>query len=84
MLLKIILFGLILFVVYRLFGGRLPTFGGQRNETLSKEEKRKIDQDTLVECAKCGTYVTYKESIARGEKIYCSKECQEADRGEGR
>jgi len=79
MVLKIILFGLIFFVIYKLVGGKLPTFGGQKNDALSKEGKRKIDQDTLVECAKCGTYVTYKESIVVKDTIYCSKECQQSD-----
>ena len=77
MLLKLILFGVIFYAVYKLMGGKLPEIGAKRKrDSIPKDEdKKKIEEDTLVECEKCGTYVTYKESIIVKGHIYCSKEC---------
>lgn len=68
MILKLIIFALAGLFIYKLFGGKLPTFGKSPHE-------KKLDDDTLVECAKCQTYVTVKESIIVGGKYYCSTEC---------
>ena len=38
-----------------------------------KAEEKKLDADTLVECEKCGTYVTIKESILVNGKYYCDE-----------
>jgi len=54
--------------IYKLLGGKLPTIGKSADE-------KKLDDDTLVECEKCSTYVTVKESIIVSGKHYCSKEC---------
>jgi uncharacterized protein len=71
MFLKLLLFAVIGVVVYRALGGKVPL--------LDKEEKTPpqdtLTDDTLVECATCGTYVTVKESIVIGKKYYCSKTC---------
>ncbi len=79
MLLKFIIIAVVFFAIYKLVGGKLPEIGGKgsrKKDTIPKEEdKKKIEEDTLVECEKCGTYVTYKESIIVKGKIYCSKEC---------
>lgn len=40
----------------------------------SKEEK-KIEEDTLVECEACSTFVTTKEAIIAKGRYYCSIEC---------
>lgn len=77
MLLKLILFGVIFYAVYKLMGGKLPEIGSRKKkDTIPRnEDKKKIEEDTLVECEKCGTYVTYKESIIIKGHTYCSKEC---------
>ena len=76
MILKLILLGIVFYAVYKLMGGKLPEVGGKKRDTIPKgEDKKKIEEDTLVECEKCGTYVTYKESIIIKGKAYCSKEC---------
>ncbi|MEA3418703.1 MAG: PP0621 family protein [Campylobacterota bacterium] len=76
MLLKLIIFAVIFFVVYKFFGGTFPQIGGNKKDKVPKgEDKKKIEEDTLVECEKCGTYVTHKESIIVKGKTYCSKEC---------
>ena len=67
MILKLILVAVAGYYIYKFFGGKLPTIGGK-----SKAEK-KLDADTLVECEKCGTYVTVKESIIINGKYYCDE-----------
>lgn len=68
MILRLILLLLFLFFLYRLFGGKMPSL------RKSKEEKR-IEENTLVECNTCHTFVTVKESFISNGKYYCSKEC---------
>ena len=68
MILKLIIFALAALLVYKFFGGKFPTIGKTSDE-------KKLDEDTLVECATCHTYVTVKESIMVGGKYYCSREC---------
>jgi len=68
MILKLIVFALVGLLIYKFFGGKLPSFGRSTQE-------KKLDEDTLVECVKCGTYVTLKESIIVNGKYYCSSEC---------
>ncbi|WP_309499252.1 PP0621 family protein [Sulfurovum sp.] len=68
MILKLLFFAIVALLIYKLFGGRFPKIGKTPDE-------KKLDDDTLVECAKCHTYVTVKESIIVGGKYYCSREC---------
>ena len=70
MILKLVIFVVAALLIYKFFGGKLPRFGKTPHE-------KKLDDDTLVECAKCGTYVTVKESIIVKGKYYCSQECIE-------
>ncbi len=68
MILKLLIFAVVAVVIYKFFGGKLPTIGKSAHE-------KKLDEDTLVECETCSTYVTVKESIIVSGKYYCSKEC---------
>jgi uncharacterized protein len=68
MILKLIIFAIVGILIYKFLGGKFPKFGKSPHE-------KKLDDDTLVECAKCHTYVTVKESIVVGGKYYCSREC---------
>jgi len=68
LILKLIIFAVVAFMIYKFFGGKLPPLG-------KSAAQKKLDDDTLVECAKCGTYVTVKESIIVNGKYYCSQEC---------
>ena len=65
MILKIILFGALIYFLYKAFGGefKLP----------QKKEKDKEDGDTLVECSKCSVYITKKEAIFKAGKYYCDE-----------
>ncbi len=68
MILKLIIFAAAGLLIYKFFGGKLPTIGKSASE-------KELDDDTLVECEKCATYVTVKESIIVHGKYYCSDEC---------
>jgi len=67
MILKLIFLGIILLGAYKLLGGKLPS--------LKSKDEKKIEEDTLVECEACGTFVTTKEAIIAKGKYYCSLEC---------
>jgi uncharacterized protein len=71
MLFKLIVFAVVGIAIYKFFGGKLPSIPKPKNK-----EQKKVDEDTLVECEKCGTYVTMKESIIIKGKYYCD-ECAE-------
>ncbi len=68
MILKLIIFAIAGLLIYKFFGGKLPTLGKSPHE-------KKLDEDTLVECETCHTYVTVKESLIVNGKYYCSQEC---------
>ena len=69
MILKFIIFAAIGIFIYKLLGGKLPTL----HTAKSKPKAKKPDSDTLVECSKCGTYVTVEESILINGKYYCDE-----------
>ena len=76
MILKLIIFALIGVAIYKLLGGSIPSLNRDKKEKMPKDDDpKKIEEDTLVECVECGTYVTYKEAIIIKGKIYCSTEC---------
>ncbi len=72
MILKLIIFSIVALIVYKFVGGRLPQLGAMKKK---RDEDKKIEEDTLIECENCSVFVTYKESIIVKGKAYCSKEC---------
>ena len=70
MILKLIAIAIVLYFVYKLFGGKLPNFG---LSSIKSKEDKKLDEDTLVECEKCSTFITVKESLLIGSKYYCDE-----------
>jgi len=66
MILKIIFLLIVIYYLYKLFGGKI-----ELPKKKSQEEKE-IDENTLVECSKCGVYITYKEAKIVHKKIICS------------
>ena len=66
MVLKIILILIVIYFLYRFLGGK---FSLPKRENSSSSID---DENTLVECSKCGVYITQKESIKIENKIYCS------------
>lgn len=71
MMLRLIIIFAVGVFLYRLFGGKLPTLR-------KTEEEKKIEEDTLIECKECSTYVTIKESIIANGNYYCSKACSKS------
>lgn len=68
MFLKLLIFAIAGLAIYKFFGGKFPSIG-------RTPQQKKLDEDTLVECKSCNTYVTVKESIIKDAQYYCSKEC---------
>lgn len=74
MIFKILAVLAVLFLVYIVF------FKKNRENSIKDEKDSKYEQitDTLVECPKCGTYVSKDEAILSNGKYFCSKECLQA------
>jgi len=66
---KLIIFGVVLYVIYLLF------FKNKGITSTTTKSFKKDDSDTMVECSKCSTFVSAKEAIVKDGKFYCSKEC---------
>jgi len=49
----------------------------QKRQERAEDERRKYkdDEDIMVECEKCGTFVSSKEAVIVDGKYYCSKNC---------
>jgi len=73
-MIKLILLGAILYVIYVVF------FKNKSTLFSSTEEKREKDKDaqTVVECHECKTYVSVDEAMLVDGKYFCSKECVDA------
>ena len=73
MILKIILIGIIIYLLYRAFGGKieLPKAKKKQKVQAKKQNLQELEANTLVECSKCGVFVAYKEAIVKKGKIYC-------------
>ena len=65
MILKIIFLLIVIYYLYKLFGGKIEL-------PKKSQEEKEIDENTLVECSKCGVYITYKEAKIVHKKIICS------------
>jgi len=53
-----------------------PEVAKKRKERAEDERRKpKNDEDIMVECEKCSTFVSSKEAIIVDGKYYCSKSC---------
>lgn len=68
-MLKFLLFAGLIAAVYFLFF---------KKTTLSAPKNDASQDEAMIPCAKCGTYVQVKETFIRDGKYYCSHECLEA------
>lgn len=68
MIFKTLAVAVVLFLVYIFF------FKKSREDNIKDKSHDKIE-DVMVECPKCGTYVSKKEGILSNGQFYCSKEC---------
>jgi uncharacterized protein len=72
MIFKILAVVAVLFLVYLVF------FKKGREESLKNKTKKSDNEqitDTMVECPKCGTFVSKDDAILSNGKYYCSQEC---------
>lgn len=63
---KFLLFVGLLSAVYFLFF---------KKKSLTPPSSDNSQEEAMIPCAKCGTYVQVKESLMRDGKYYCSREC---------
>ena len=66
MIIKLLMMGLVLYGVYFIFF---------KKPEMLKKSGNNDDSETVVECEKCGVYVSVHECIMRDGKQFCSKEC---------
>ena len=72
-ILVIVLIGL----VYFLFIKKKP-LANENSTTTKKKKKEKLDEDDMVECESCGTYITLNDALLRDGSYFCSNECLKA------
>ncbi len=73
MLLKIVLILGVIAAVYFYFSKKSMPLTRERRDT----KKRHDDDETMVECATCSTYITTSEAIVSAGSFYCSVECRD-------
>jgi hypothetical protein len=73
MWLKIIFVGIVLLLLYRLFGGKIPFIDKKNKKEDTEHEFGQIEATSS--CATCGTYMTEEDAIIYQKKAYCSYEC---------
>ncbi len=71
MLLKLLILAIVGVMVYRFFGGKVPILDSKKQPRKKPTSREK--EATMVECSKCGTYVTVDESILINGKYYCDE-----------
>ena len=69
MIFKLLALMVVIFLVYIVF------FKKKRELDKKNNDKYEEITDTLVECPKCGTYVSKDEAILSNGKYFCSSEC---------
>jgi len=74
MLLKILLVIGVIAAVYFFFIKKSMPLTKERHD---KKKSRKEEDETMVECATCGTYITASEALISSSKFYCSTECRD-------
>ena len=72
-MLKLLLVIAVIAAVYFFFIKKKTPLTKERNE----HKKEKDEDETMVACETCGTYISTKEAIVSSGKFYCSKECRD-------
>ena len=74
MLFKLLLVIGVIAVVYFFFIKKSMPLTKER-----KSAKKNIpkDDETMVECVQCGTYITTGEALTSNAKFYCTTECRD-------
>jgi len=71
MLIKALVLAAIFFIIYIMFFKK-PDIEVQ---TKRKKKKPALKGDIMMECEKCGTFISEDEAIIKDGKFYCSKKC---------
>lgn len=74
MIFKLIILAVIIYIIYLTFFKNDALTAKKENKQRSKRED---DSEIMVECSKCGIFISSKEAIIKDGKYYCSKECAE-------
>ncbi len=67
MIIKLLLVAVIVYAIYFVLF--------KKPEIKRKNKKENLDSETMLECSKCGAYVSGDEAIIKDGRFYCSKEC---------
>ncbi len=65
-MIKLIFLAVVLYGVYFIFF---------RKPNIAKKNSEIEDTQTVIECDKCGVYISSEEIINKNNKHYCSDEC---------
>lgn len=68
-----IVIGVLIALVYFIFIKKKPLAGENQ-----KKKNDKLNDDDMVECKKCGTYITLNEALLKEGQYFCSDECLKA------
>jgi uncharacterized protein len=71
MILKLLIIAIVGVMIYRFFGGKVPILDSAKKSSPKPTKREK--EEAMVECSKCGTYVTIEESILISGKYYCDE-----------
>jgi len=71
---KLLVIGAVIVIVYYVFFRGKKTVADKSSKTEKRDDTQKIEE-TMVECAKCSTFVSQKEAVIKEGSYYCSKEC---------
>ncbi len=79
MILKILVLLIIIYIIYLIFF-KPQTLSVKKERNFKpknpfKRKEKKEDTEIMVECEKCGIFISSKEAIIKDGKYYCSKEC---------
>lgn len=69
MLKLLLLIGVLVGVYYLFF---------KKKKSLTPPSSDNSQEEAMIPCVQCGTYVQVKEAFMRDGKYYCSRECLEA------
>ena len=72
MILKALLIGAVIYIVYIMFFKQKTV---QNNAPKKAKKEAKPEADEMVACANCGVYTEISECILSNGKYYCSQEC---------
>ena len=73
---KLLVIALLITAIYYLFI-RQPKKTEGSGTKKPKDKNSDKSAEVMVECAKCGTFISSKEALIKDGRYYCSKECAE-------